>query len=107
MVYIVDGGWSEWKEISGCPATCGEDIIKVQIRSCSEPPSSCGGKYCEGPDLQFIPCNVSACCPGLLLKCIITSKNYFKSIYCSVCGNHDILSCSYVRMYVHYYIHNF
>ena len=74
VVYVADGGWSEWKEISGCSATCGEGIIKVQIRSCSEPPSSCGGKYCEGPDLQFVPCNVPACCPGLLLKCIITSK---------------------------------
>ena len=67
VVYVADGGWSEWKDISECSGTCGEGI-KVQIRSCSEPPSSCGGKYCEGPDLQFVPCNVSACCPGLLLK---------------------------------------
>ena len=51
-------------DISVCSGTCGEGI-KIQTRSCSEPPSSCGGKYCEGPDLQFVQCNVSACCPGL------------------------------------------
>ena len=73
MVHIVDGGWSEWKNISECSSTCGEGI-KVRSRSCSEPPSSCGGKYCGGPDLQFVPCNVNACCPGLIFNCIISSK---------------------------------
>ena len=52
--------------MSECSVTCGEGI-KVQIRSCSEPNPSCNGKFCEGNDLQFVSCNVSACCPGLLL----------------------------------------
>ena len=69
VVSVADGGWSEWKDTLECSVTCGEGI-KAQIRSCSEPPSSCGGKNCEGPNLQFVPCNVSACCPGLLLKCL-------------------------------------
>ena len=67
MIYIVDGGWSEWKNILECSRTCGQGI-KVQTRSCSEPPRSCDGKYCDGPGLQFVPCNASACCPGLLIK---------------------------------------
>ena len=55
VIFVVNGGWSEWKNISVCSATCGG--VKPQSRSCSEPPRSCGGKACEGKDLRFIPCN--------------------------------------------------
>ena len=62
-MYIVDGGWNEWKDISPCHATCGQGL-KAQSRSCSEPRSSCGGKPCVGPDFKFAACNISSCCPG-------------------------------------------
>ena len=60
MVYIVDGGWSEWKDVSGCSSTCGEGM-KLLLRSCIEPRRSCGGKFCDGLGLQYVPCNVNAC----------------------------------------------
>ena len=60
---IVDGGWSEWKDISPCYADCGKGV-KAQSRSCSEPPSLCGGQKCNGTSIQFVTCNVSSCCPG-------------------------------------------
>ena len=40
--------------------------VKIQSRSCSNPRRSCGGKLCKGRDLQFVACNISECCPGLL-----------------------------------------
>lgn len=64
FVYIVDGKWSEWIDITECAVTCGEGT-KVQSRSCSEPPSSCGGMHCVGDDIRKVPCNISSCCPGL------------------------------------------
>ena len=64
MCPVVDGGWSEWKNISGCIGPCGEGI-QAHSRSCSNPPTSCGGQECNGTSLQFVTCNVSSCCPGL------------------------------------------
>ena len=75
FTYIVDGGWSDWKDISQCFGTCGEGV-KVQSRSCSEPPMSCNGKHCNGSDLQLVACNVSSCCPGLLKYLQIYSVMY-------------------------------
>ena len=67
FIFVVDGGWSEWKDISPCYGTCGEGV-KAQSRSCSEPTRSCGGKPCIGLSLQFVACNISSCCPGELAK---------------------------------------
>ena len=64
FVHIVDGGWSSWINISECSVTCGKGV-KVQSRSCTEPPKSCGGIDCIGEDIQLQPCSVSSCCPGV------------------------------------------
>ena len=63
-MYVVDGGWSEWEDISECSSTCGT-AFKEQNRTCTEPPSACGGLPCIGNDHRLALCN-NTCCPGLL-----------------------------------------
>ena len=44
----VDGGWSDWSYngvINGCSATC-DNEIGYQVRTCTEPTPSGGGKIC-------------------------------------------------------------
>jgi len=50
----VDGGWTEWTE---CTHSCGWS--GMQKRSCTAPPPSGGGKYCQGPASR--PCNLRKC----------------------------------------------
>jgi hypothetical protein len=49
----VNGGWSSW---GSCSASCGGG---VQYRTCTNPPPSNGGSYCQGPDNQS--CNTQGC----------------------------------------------
>lgn len=66
--YAVDGGWSEWDDISNCSSSCGV-AFKEQKRFCSEPPTSCGGVPCTGSDHRIALCDTT-CCPGLLSVCV-------------------------------------
>ena len=65
VLATVDGGWSEWEDISECTASCGPSL-KEQNRSCSEPSTSCGGLPCIGNDHRFTLCDTT-CCLGLLV----------------------------------------
>ena len=60
---IVDGSWSAWSVSSPCDVTCGTGKRK-QVRECTNPAPSGGGKNCEGSSQQNIPCNTGANCPG-------------------------------------------
>ena len=80
--YEVDGGWSEWEDISECTASCGT-AFKEQNRTCTEPPTSCGGLPCIGSDHRLTLCNTT-CCPGLL------------AISCSVC----VYVCVCMRVFI-------
>ena len=53
---IVDGGWSDW---GSCSESCGGG---TQIRTCTNPAPSGGGRICSGSSSQS--CNTQACVTG-------------------------------------------
>ena len=61
-MFLVDGGWSDWRNVTNCSTTCGEGVI-TQQRTCTQPSPSCGGKYCSGKSITNISCNDN-CCPS-------------------------------------------
>ena len=66
---LVDGGWSNWENITNCFATCGEGVITKQ-RTCTQPSPSCGGRDCLGEYIANVSC--TECCPG---TCVCKSYN--------------------------------
>ena len=62
MTYLVDGGWSEWQNVTECSATCGKGVI-TQQRACTQPSPSCGGRDCVGKNTTNVSCN--KCCTGM------------------------------------------
>ena len=66
VIFIVDGGWSDWQNMTNCSTTCGEDVI-TQQRTCTQPSPSCGGRECLGENTTNVSCD--NCCPGNNLEC--------------------------------------
>ena len=60
--FLVDGGWSEWQNVTECSVTCGEGVI-IQQRTCTQPSPSCGGRDCVGENTTNVSC--TECCPGM------------------------------------------
>ena len=60
-MFLVDGGWSDWQNVTNCSTTCGEGVI-TQQRTCTQPSPSCGGRECLGENITNVSCN--NCCPG-------------------------------------------
>ncbi|XP_064457274.1 hemicentin-1-like isoform X2 [Ornithodoros turicata] len=50
----VDGRWSLWEPWSQCPGLCGGK--RVRKRLCNNPEPRNGGKVCDGPDREYLPC---------------------------------------------------
>ena len=75
IISLVDGGWSDWQNVTNCSTTCGEGVI-TQQRTCTQPSPSCGGRECLGENITNISCN--NCCPGImwLYKLNWLSYNY-------------------------------
>lgn len=57
-----NGGWTEWSEWTPCDRKCGSGQ-RVRERSCTNPPPSNGGKYCEGEGEEAGVCNIEPCSP--------------------------------------------
>jgi len=55
LFVTVDGGWTEWQELSSCSVTCGEGII-YRERTCTNPPTQYGGLECQGPAESALTC---------------------------------------------------
>ena len=62
---LVDGGWSNWQNVTSCSTTCGEGVV-TQQRTCTNPGPSCGGKECLGKNITRIFCS-NGCCSGKLI----------------------------------------
>ena len=60
-MFLVDGGWSDWKNGTHCSVTCGEGV-RIQQRTCTQPSPSCGGRDCLGENITNVSC--INCCPG-------------------------------------------
>ncbi|XP_022779250.1 collagen alpha-1(I) chain-like [Stylophora pistillata] len=56
----IDGNWSDWKEWSDCPVTCGGGV-KERSRTCTNPPAKSGGKPCPGDSEESRACNEDPC----------------------------------------------
>ena len=83
-IFLVDGGWSDWKNVTNCSASCGEGVI-IQERTCTQPSPSCGGRHCLGENITNISCN--NCCPGNYSEYfdvyfdVFISNKYFIYVY--------------------------
>ncbi|XP_063436348.1 slit homolog 1 protein-like [Mytilus trossulus] len=55
----VDGQWSSWS-CTSCSVSCGVGI-KHRVRSCDNPKPSDDGKYCVGPSIESVICNLGKC----------------------------------------------
>ncbi|CAC5412630.1 unnamed protein product [Mytilus coruscus] len=55
----VDGQWGSWSTTS-CSVSCG-DGIWYRNRSCDSPKPSADGKYCVGPSMESMLCNLGEC----------------------------------------------
>lgn len=58
--YPIDGGWSNWRDTSTCSQACGYGV-KDQVRFCSAPTPSNGGKDCYGDDQRTVSCIIKQC----------------------------------------------
>ena len=58
----IHGEWSFWSSWSVCSAKCGEGI-STRERACNNPAPLYGGRHCEGPDIDKMPCDSNVPCP--------------------------------------------
>ena len=72
ILYLVDGGYSEWGTWGTCSKTCEDNATRVRERNCTNPAPSCGGDDCvpvtnNGTTIDLDetePCNQGVLCPG-------------------------------------------
>ena len=76
-MFLVDGGWSDWQNVTNCSTTCGEGVI-IQQRTCTQPSPSCGGRECSGINITNNSCN-NKCSPGKYVK--------YSYMFGVLCGN--------------------
>lgn len=56
----VDGGWTDWNKITDCGAECGDGTF-TELRTCTNPAPSFGGKDCQGDTLRMMGCKKKEC----------------------------------------------
>ena len=71
---VVNGRWSLWKAVGECSKTCGGGILKF-IRTCDNPPPSCGGTRCRGISIFEVACN-TRCCRGKVILYVFLIIKY-------------------------------
>ncbi|XP_060552963.1 hemicentin-1-like isoform X1 [Ruditapes philippinarum] len=62
-----NGGWTNWGQWSACSVTCG-DGLKSRSRTCTNPPPSINGQYCDGNPFEDVVCTKSSCSPNIVFK---------------------------------------
>ena len=60
LIVAVDGGWSPWKEVAPCNATCGGGMRQL-MRMCNNPAPANGGRDCEGKSNKTDICAECLC----------------------------------------------
>ncbi len=70
FVVAVDGSWSEWRDWSDCPVTCGGGV-QNRSRTCTNPPPAFGGESCPGESDETRSCNEDPC-PSKISAILIT-----------------------------------
>ncbi len=67
IVFIVDGGWSDWSSWTECDGRrcSGVNGFRIKSRSCSEPAPKYGGHMCQGDGVLRQKCySTDETCPG-------------------------------------------
>ena len=60
LAEIIDCGWSPW--VNGtCSITCGGEGVRVDTRTCDNPPPQNGGKDYNGSPNRTVPCFTCPC----------------------------------------------
>jgi hypothetical protein len=74
----VNGQWGVWSEFSLCDAPCGGGNMS-RTRKCDSPPTSLGGRYCEGDSNEKITCNNETCKPAVVsMQLSLPNEKYIK-----------------------------
>ena len=61
-VAIGNGGWSNWSTWGECSSnSCDTVGTQSRVRTCTNPPPSNGGQWCQGPENQVQSCYPSGC----------------------------------------------
>ena len=60
FVFLVDGGFSAWQDVSTCTKSCGNGQLD-QFRTCSNPSPKFGGRECQGIAFRTTTCNLQEC----------------------------------------------
>ena len=60
LIVAIDGGWSPWKEVVPCNATCGGGMRQL-MRMCNSPAPANGGRDCEGMSNKADVCAECPC----------------------------------------------
>lgn len=68
--FVVDGGWSDWNNLTMCSTTCGAGFQEQQ-RICNNPNPMYDGANCIGSATQTVQC-VYPICPGSYTFTIFT-----------------------------------
>lgn len=76
VLFQVHGGYSEWMN-GPCSSTCGPGQL-IQTRECSNPIPQFGGRSCEGPTSNVVPCEIVPC-PGIISMIHFQGTNIISS----------------------------
>ena len=74
FVFLVNGQWGLWRDVSHCSVSCGGGA-KLSTRVCDNPPPSNGGDSCKGNEEESSKdCNTQPC-PGRVINYILAFQN--------------------------------
>ena len=56
----INGNWGDWSTYSSCSQSC-DGGTQFRTRTCTNPPPSNGGSYCEGLNVESRFCSLNPC----------------------------------------------
>ena len=97
MLFVVDGGYTEWGSWSVCSVTCGSGMISRR-RECINPRPANNGSDCLGLPEEIHYCTAPELCPGLMFVACSFSCSFIFSIQCFCLY---LLVCLFIHLIVY------
>ena len=85
IVFLVNGGFTEWTEWSVCTVTCGSGMIE-RTRECSNPKPANNGSDCFDLNLEVKECTMPEICPCKLCCTIPNTRTNKKDVFPNILG---------------------